>query len=252
MIKVTYEQKNFEKAKAMLNAVNDKSQKLILRKSVNDTARQTLNYIKGLIPKYVDRPKPITMRSLYARFANKDRIDATIEFKAAAGKKLYMQHWLAPMVFGVNRRPKGLDAALKAYGLLPDGYYAVPTKDIRTDGFGNVRGPYVSAMISYLRIDRSGTQNRSRKKKRINVKKKRWFVARPNNKQNIKPGIYEWRYTAFGKALRMVYSFERTSYRKIFPFFDLGLKYSAQQLFVNLKTRIDEAVLNGSGRNANP
>ncbi|MGZ3742723.1 MAG: hypothetical protein ACXVB1_00220 [Pseudobdellovibrionaceae bacterium] len=194
------------------------------------------------MPKYIDRPKDITLKSLTTNFASGNKIEAGIEFKARAGKKIYAKHWLSSMVFGGERRDKGLERALRAFGLLPQGYMAIPTRDIRTDGYGNVPNGYVTSIISYLKTDLSGTQNRpggklnQRQRARERKRRAKFFVVPIGVKNNLSPGIYEYQVRFGGRAVRKVFEFQRVSYRATFPFFTIAADFAK----VNLVQRFNE------------
>ncbi|MGZ3733167.1 MAG: hypothetical protein ACXU9U_05465, partial [Parachlamydiaceae bacterium] len=143
MIKIEYDPKELNNIISKVEELGKQVGKDTLRKAVNDTARETQQKIIRDMPQFIDRPKDITLKSLYVKFASGDRLDAYIEFKAFAGKKIFSKHWLSSLVFGGQRRDKGLEVALRTFNMLPDGYMAVPTKDVRTDGYGNVPGGYV-------------------------------------------------------------------------------------------------------------
>lgn len=238
-IKVEFDKKAFAIADKQLAGLSSKSQREIMQKSINDTVREMHAEMKRQIPKFVDRPKAITLNSLYAQFANSKFLNGFIEFKARAGKKILKMHWLAPLVFGGKRSDKGLDKILRAFNILPAGYEAIPTKDIRTDGYGNVRGNYVSKMISFLKLDLSGTQNRNSKKPKRS--KQQWFVARFNNTQKIRPGIYEYAEGGLGRRVKMVFMFRQVTYRKTFPFFETAQTFAAKYLPQRVMERFKDA-----------
>lgn len=253
MFTIQYDPKEFKELKEKVSGLEKLLQRDTVRKSINDVARETHEKIIRDMPNYVDIPKPITLKSLYVQFASGNRLAAFIEFKAYAGKKIYSQHWLAPLVFGIERRDKGLEIALRSFGLLAPGYKAVPTKDVRTDGFGNVPGGYVTSIISYLRIDLSSTQNRPRgnlsaRQWQTQVRKqKRFFVVPVGTKNSLSPGIYEYRAAFGGKAVRKVFSFSRVGpYKARFPFFQLTQDFASARFIQRFRERLD-AALKGRG-----
>lgn len=251
MIKIDYDPKEFREIDGKLGRLSEELGRDTLRKAVNDTARETHAKIIRDMPQFVDRPKQITLKSLYVKFASGNRLDAFIEFKAYAGKKIFSKHWLSSMVFGGDRRDKGLEKALRHFNMLPAGYMAVPTKDVRTDGYGNVPGGYVTAIISFLRIDMSSTQNRPRGKLnarqwRTQIRRqKRFFVVRVGEKNNLSPGIYEYRSSNGGRAIRKVFNFLPVTYKQTFPFFDIASKFARSRLVQRFNDRFD-SIIRGS------
>lgn len=235
-VKVEFNKEDLAKVKDLLGKLSEEQQRSLMVKSINDSVRTLHASMKGELAQFIDRPKQITLNSLKAGYANSQFLNGFIEFKEFLGKQQLKRHWLAPLVFGGERSDKGLDKALRAAGILPGGKVAVPTKDIRTDGYGNVPGPYVTKMISYLRIDQSNTQNRSRKKKQRRNDAK-WFVMREGNNR-MKPGIYEYREGGLGRKVRMVFMFESVRYRKTYPFFEKAQEYANSIMTSRLVERI--------------
>lgn len=215
----------------------------VVRKALNDTTRELHRKMIREIPNYVDRPRPITARSLYARYASGTKLEAGIEFKSYLGKGYIKQHWLWAMVHGGSRRDKGLERALRTFNMLPAGYMAIPTKDVRTDGYGNVPGGYVTAILSYLRTDMSNTQNRPagklnrRQWTRQIRRQKRFFIVQIGQRNPLPPGIYEYRGMASGRATRRVFDFKPVSYRATFPFYDIAMRFSRETLFKRIEER---------------
>lgn len=245
-IKIKYDDKAFQEAEANLRRIEDVVvRKEVLVKALNDTARGLVNSHKNRIVEFVDRPKKFTINSLFAWFANKSRLDASVEYKARVHKKILKQHWLAPLVFGGTRSDKGLDIALHAFRVMPADYQAIPMPDVQTDGYGNVAPGLVKQIISFLRVDLSDTQNRTRRsvnagQRRREVKRKaRFFVVAVGSVNNLSPGIYEYRAMFGGRAVRKVFSFHRKAiYQRKFPFFEESMKYVS----TFFPTRVEERV----------
>lgn len=244
-MKIEFNKRELDRALKTLDNLDSKSQREILVKSVNDSLRSTLEMMRSDLPKFIDRPKAITLRSLYVAFMSTSNLkNAFIAFKFNLGKKEAGHHWVAPLVFGGRGKEKGLDKILKSFGILPDGYTAIPTKDIRLDGYGNVRGKYVTKMISYLKINMDTTQNRNSKNesKRRKQTMQRWFIVRINNNNKIKPGIYESGGSSFNRKVRMVFMFKKVSYKKIYPFFETAQAYASKLLQLRISERFKSAM----------
>lgn len=226
--------------------------KAVVVKSINDVARNLVAKHKRDLPKHFDRPKNFTINSLYAQFANSKWLFASIEYKARAGKKILKQHWLAPSVFGGTRRDKGLDIALKAFNVIPPDYQAIPTDDIQTDGHGNVPAGLVKQIISYLRVDLSGTQNRvtgrmNANQRRLELKRKaRFFVVPIGSTNNMSPGIYEYRAMFGGRAVRKLFSFAKApTYEPRFPFFETSKQFVETMLPKRIMERVEAYLKSG-------
>lgn len=242
-IKISYDEKQYELIQDRLNLLEKNLQQEVIRKSVNDVTRSLHEKLTRDIPKYIDRPKQITIKSLYAIFASAKRgtLTASVEFKSFAGKKIYARHWLYALVHGKDRRDKGLEVALKEYGYLPAGYQAVPTNEVRTDGYGNIPGGLTTSIISFLRVDRSGTQNASAKSSKSN-KRRKFFIVKIGQRNNLPPGIYEYRDSFGRRAIRKVFIFTPVKYKKRYPFYETAMLFASEKIKQVLFKRVEEAI----------
>lgn len=253
MFKIDITSQNLDAIKKQLDELRGDKQAETLRKALNDTTRALHEHMTKQIPTYVDRPKAVTLRSLYPSFASAKRkdLEAGIEFRSWIGKKILSRHWLAAMVFGGARRDKGFDKVLRMYNILPAGFMAVPTEAVRTDGHGNAPGTLVVQIISWLRIDPTGTQNRTglrygemdARQRRRYRSANRFFVVRVGERSNLKPGIYRYK-VANGTRTQpeRVYEFLRVSYRSTFPFFDIAQRFATPFLMSSIRERVAAAL----------
>lgn len=252
-------QVNSEIAKAldMLKGVAKDKWPSILAYATNQTGYYVLNKYKQQMPSFIDRPIPFTVNSIYLKPANKTRVEASIQWREFAGSGTSGGKYLRPIVEGGARRLKKFEKALQGAGLMPRGMVAVPTKDAPLDQYGNVPGALYTKILSYLRANPDGLQNRSvqklkrmktknlfkgiaktalnyqkvqaaeEKKKKKNAK---YFTVISGRGNPLPPGIYE-RVNLFGGAIRRLFNFvTETSYHVTFPFERIG-REAAQAKF---------------------
>ncbi len=248
MIKLDIDDVAFKSVMAQLSVLTEDPARDSLRKSLNDTARELQAHMRRKIDFWIDRPKDITKNSLYSQFATNTKLESKIFFKNFAGKKTYKNHWLSSLIKGGSRSDKALESALKTFGILPRGYNAIPVEDVRTDGFGNIGRGISQDIISWLRIDYSGTQNvpvnfsNDRQRQRYNKRKNRYFVVSVGSRNNLSPGIYQYRSMFGSRGVRMIFMFvPSVSYGVMFPFENIAREFSLKILPERLRTRIAEA-----------
>lgn len=221
-----------------LEKVSEKNWPFVISLAANRTADAVLKKYREEMPKYLDRPRPFTLNSMYVKRGNKKAPEATVEWRQFAGKGVPAGKYLIPQVEGGNRKQKGFEKALSTIGLLPSGWVAVPTNDVRLDAQGNVPGSYITRILSFLRADRSGTQNRGTGK-RTNAKKVKFFGIAPESNTRLGPGIYERMNMTLGSAIRKVFVFlPKANYGRRFPFTRIGEDEARAQFPIKL----DEAI----------
>lgn len=248
-----------EKLKQELEAIGSKDFNFIARRALNTTAERTLKHLQNEIPKYIDRPVPFTIRSLFVRGAKKSGpLEASIEWRSFAKGSFGSGRALAPNIEGGDRRQKGFEKALSAFRYLPSGWHAIPTKEVKKDAFGNVPGKYYTQLLSYLSADRSGTQNRpssptnGRQRKRQAKRVSKFFVVLygqvvgsppQSGVRRLSDGIYERVTTGFGQAYRQIFFFAQAlDYKPVFPAYDVVNKYTSQVFPIEIENAIDLAI----------
>jgi hypothetical protein len=237
----------------------------ILAYAANQTGYYVVNKYKQQMPSFIDRPIPFTVNSIYLKPAKVDKVEATVQWREFAGTGTSGGKYLRPIVEGGGRRLKKFEKALQNAGLMPRGMLAVPTKDAPVDAYGNVPGALYTKILSYLRANPDGMQNRSvQKLKRMKLKnlvkgvakatfnyeklkakedraKKKaakYFTVIAGRGNPLPPGIYE-RVNLFGGAIRRLFNFvSETTYHATFPFERIG-REAAQAKFPE---KLDEAI----------
>jgi hypothetical protein len=253
----------------ILSRVEPKELPFITSRALNKTAERALGVVQRRIVQDIDRPTPFAIKSIFVRAARKNRLEATIEWRQYSGRTFGAGRALFPQAFGGDRKQKGFEKALQASRLIPPGAYAVPSGEVPKDSFGNVPASFYVRILSFLRADRSGTQNapvgrvsekakgnraaaaRYRQKKRDRLSK--FFVVSggvilgsesktTGGRTRLPDGIYERIPSAFGAATRALFFYERSvKYRVIFPFEETVSRYVSTIIQSEFETAIDVA-----------
>lgn len=131
--------------------------KVALAGGINDAAFAYRRALQQEIGSVFDRPTPYVRNSVYVKQATVDRLEATIVPTYFGGKGVDPQKILAAQELGGRRVDKRSEAALRRVGILPRGYQTAIPDDARggpfpgsDDGRGNLRGAFLSQLISYF------------------------------------------------------------------------------------------------------
>lgn len=196
-------QSELARALAQFTGLRTRDLPFIAATAINMTMKQVKGDLKADMAAVFDRPTPFTLNSLQtAPIATKDSLAAVLRFRDFAGKGTPAWKYLAPEMYGGQRKLKGFERALAAAGVLPQGYIAVPAKDFPLDRYGNIPGSYLVQVLSYLRAfgEQGYTANRAAKGAKT---RRRFYVVNDKSsaqdKRGLPWGIYE-RGGAFNKT----------------------------------------------------
>lgn len=127
--------------------------------ALTQTAKQAQQAIIGEMKSVFDRPKPYTLNGTYVKIATKRDLVAVVKLKdgqlgkaAGESKRGTADKYLAAQVEGGPRRPKAFEKLLISQGVMPPGYFAVPTKAAPKDSYGNVPSGFYTRILSQLGI----------------------------------------------------------------------------------------------------
>lgn len=199
--------------------------------ALTQTAKQAQRFIVSEMRNVFDRPKPYTLNGTFVKAANKRDLTAIVKLKdgylgdaGEASRRGTADKYLRAQIEGGRRRPKAFEKLLINRGLMPPGYYAVPTSAAPLDAYGNVTAGYFNRIIAQLRIATDPLANAPRGRKRSRKSRSAgFFVAYPGREatKHLKPGIYERITSGFGGGIRpiFIYTDNPPTYRKRLDFF---------------------------------
>jgi len=231
------------RALAQVTTLRERDLPFVISTAINMTMKQVKADMRAEMERVFNAPTPFTLNSLQtAPIATKDSLEAVLRFRDFAGKGTPAGKYLAPEIYGGERRMKSFEKALSNAGLLPADMWAVPAKPggsdqqgAPLDQHGNIKGSYLNRMLSYLRANRDATQNRATAKGgRRRSKTFQWFCITEPGK-GLPMGIYERR----ARAVHMVIKYVRSpQYPVRFKFGDVAQASAAR----NFGPNIDKAV----------
>lgn len=204
--------------------------------ALTQTAKAAQSEVEKAIPRVFDRPTKFTEHAVYTRPATKARLWAEVKLKDTAVKGNPAVRYLFPETQGGTRNVKGFERLLQrangrfSGGVMPSGWYAVPTRFAPLDMYGNVPGAAINRILSQLQASRDpGTrETAAAKRKRNSIRSRarsrpaRYFAVMPGSGINshLAPGIWERVTFGFGSAIRPILLYVRRAprYRKRLDF----------------------------------
>lgn len=191
-----------------------------------------------------ERPKPYTINALQVRPAKKaDPLRGALEFKEGhAGTPAWK--YLGPHVDGGARRHKGFERQLQRVGILQAHEFAVPSKRMPVDAYGNVRGGEFTRILSALGAQTDRWQNTTAKSRARKPRRNMdYFVMRGHNK--APDGIYlrkpKW-------SVPMLLFVKAPTYKKRFPYYEVARRTIPTAFHRHFLTAWDKFIVNDKGR----
>lgn len=176
-----------------------------------------------------DRPKKWTLDGLEVIPANtKNGNTATVLIKTDKQKGTAPVNVLGHHFTGGRRPNTNLEIALQVAGMLPKGWFVVPTDNCPKDANGNVRPGHVNKIMAYLELHwKPGYFSNSNRKTRDKTRKKEsggWFIVQHSSaggkkeKRNLKAGIYFRNYKTNAAVPEFRFYRSLKPYKKSFDF----------------------------------
>jgi hypothetical protein len=163
-----------------------------LARAITLAAYDARDHLKGVTPRYVDRPTKWTVNAVFVEPAKPGKLSARFGFKDTAVKGTPAAKYLQPMVGGGPRALKRSERALQSSGVLRGYEYMTPANvhPLKLNAYGNLSGAAYTQVISRLSgfSEQGSTQNvsgarRSQGKRRQSD----YFVGTPGG---LPRGIY--------------------------------------------------------------
>lgn len=227
---------NLGRVREALNKLSGQQARQAYANAINDAAFKARNAMVQELRSNFDRPTPFIANAPKVFKATADKLTATIQptldsrNQWSRGGKIGVdpQHVLQAQEFGGRRADKRSEAVLRRAGILPNGYQtAIPETPYpgSDDGRGNLRGPFLTQLLSYLRtFGEQGYKANMTARRKAGIHQgtakqtgRRYFVSygklRGNNSSHFALGIWAASGT-HGVDVRPVLMFVRTpSYR---------------------------------------
>jgi hypothetical protein len=214
-----------------------------------------------------DRVTPYAEKGLYARTATATRLEAEVgiaDNPFITGTPAIK--FLNPEVRGGARHVKRFELALQASGAMPRGWQSVPAAGAKLDAYGNVSRGQIAQILSQVGAELTAGHNRSiprlrggetdRLRRQVKAKRRRAFgraggqyVALPQGKGRLKPGIYlaeardfgaKWGLGRTGKLVPVLLFVRGTNYSPRFDFFGTADAAMQAELGPQFARAVDE------------
>jgi len=236
----------------------------VVAKTLTKTAKDVKDEEVKQLPRYIDRPTPYTVNSIYVKPATKTNLTSEVGFKdyAGGGTNKRGASTMLPQVEGGRRSVKGFENALRRIGVLPQGMFIAPGEACPLDAYGNIPPSLIIQIMSYFRaFGEQGYKANITDKRKAKLKKgskKTGFgfeyivsygPGTNSGRQHLPAGIYKKTYFLAGKgtkagAIKPIMMFVKApSYRARFPFFDIARRIVDQKLKPNFDEAMREALL---------
>lgn len=186
--------------------------------------------------KVFDRPTRFTMNSLFLKRATKAKPQATVWLRDWAPKGTPANKYLGPQIYAGQRALKGYERLLNARGILPDGYYAIPSRKARKDAHGNINKGLLNQILSYSGAQRDGAQNTKQGKKRQT--KARFVVL--DERDGMPGGV--WAITADQQLYPVLIFVKAPTYKQRFDFFRVANRKYMQHMSAEFDKALAEAL----------
>lgn len=212
------------------------------------TAQYTAAQLSAKMDEVFDRPTPYTKNALYVKPATKQVQVATVKVKDEAFKGNPAVRFLFPEISGGPRNLKGFEKLLQRSGVMPTGWYAIPTSFAKLDQYGNVPASLINQILSQLQSARDSQANESAQKrfKRNQTKRTgRYFAVMPDTERGrLKPGIYERLTGGFGSAVRPIFVYTRKTptYSARYDFYGMARTVATERFPIEAQLAMEKAI----------
>lgn len=227
----------------------------------------------------IDAPTPYTIRQLRYVAASADRLVSAVGFNIAPIQDIFGNvvryqdlgagatpagKYLDAQISGGPRRNKRFEVALRARGILPTGWFAVPGERAKIDNYGNQSVGELRQILSWFNaaeMTAGSTQNMTeatRAKRRKGTKKTAGFeyffapvggtrtFARSNGKvgtHKLTPGIYKRTSLGLGSRIEPILIFvSGTNYRAKFDFIGQAQQEADKLLPTEIRRALNESL----------
>lgn len=188
--------KGLDELRRDLAQFSDRRFRAAVATALTRTAKKVQDEMRDELRATFDRPTLFTLNAMRMWPATADRLVARVGFRDDGTGGVNPNHYMLPNVQGGERRDKRLEAALRAIGALPQGWYAVPGQGARLDSHGNMSRGQVIQILSQLRVMLTAGFNRNMAQGAAGVASQRkaggrFFVMPVGNPTRTQPGVYQ-------------------------------------------------------------
>jgi len=196
-----------------LNELQKKQIPFATSKAINSIINKQISAQKKEIKKVFDRPAPLTSRfSIHFIKSRKDRLEGRVYLNDWVMKGNAPEKYLKYQIEGGERALKGFEKLLARVGVLPKGYFAIPSKRAKRNAYGNMMPGRLNYALSFFGAQRMRETNVQHHKKRRT--KFQFIVRKPRN--GMSGGI--WRLDDNGNAYPYLIFVKSVKYKPRYDF----------------------------------
>jgi hypothetical protein len=256
----------------MLAGFSDRRMRAATATALTRTAVEVRSAAQAELVRSIDRPTPYTQRQMRYIGATADNLNAAVGFDieaitdirgnvsrySSAGKgNTPASKYLGPVVEGGGRHVKRFERALQAAGAMPQGWHAVPGVGAKLDAYGNISRGQIAQIVSQVGTELlrgySNTLSKTDRTKRRRAfgRSGGQYVALPQGRGKLKPGIYlsEGRdfgarlgYGRSGRLVPVLIFVRSTTYAARFDFYGVTQRVAEVKLGANLARSVAEHI----------
>ena len=232
---------DMQRLMARLGQEGRRAVEIAMQEAVRKTGHLVIAAERREMRRVFDRPTRFTLNAFEISFPRAGgQIGARVQPKDGYWSR--SDNYLQVQIEGGQRRTKAFERALKARGLLPDGWFAVPGAKASIDAYGNMSAGQIRQVLAWFTAAESGLagsiQNMTaatRQRRRRGTRKRagfEYFAVVPGvnfvrgRRQTLHPGIYRRTTTGAGaRSIDPILIFvRRMRYSRRFDFYGIGNK----------------------------
>lgn len=215
------------------------------------TAKAAKEEIERQLPSLIDRPTPYTMRGFRLYPATKNKLLAEVDFRSAFGRGTSARDYLAPLVYGGERKLKAFERSLERTGLVPSNHAALPGDAAKLDAYGNMSRGQIVQILSYFKafgeqgyranITDKRKQAMAQGNKRTGARGVSYFIGRPGGGR-MPLGV--WQKTSFGtgSAIKPIIIFvSKPTYRRQLDVPGIAKRVINERFAIELRRSVADA-----------
>lgn len=189
VIQVSIRAEGIKPVQDLLGKLSGKEARVAYAKALNDVGYKVRRQMQAEMKTVFDRPTSYILKSSYVQQATPEKLSVRIAPENQRDSPgVDPQKILQAQEFGGRRRDKRSEVILRRAGILPAGYQAVIPREPypgSDDGRGNIRGAFISQLISYFQASAEQGHSANMKKKRKDKLEDRAKLTLLSNKKEV-------------------------------------------------------------------
>ena len=194
VIQVSIRAEGIKPVQDLLGKLSGKQARVAYAKALNDVGYKVRRQMQAEMKTVFDRPTSYILKSSYVQQATPEKLSVRVAPENQRDSPgVDPQKILQAQEFGGRRRDKRAEVALRRAGILPSGYQAVIPGDKwggpypgSDDGKGNIKGAFISHLISYFQASPEQGHKANMKKKTMDKLADRAKLTLLSNKKEVK------------------------------------------------------------------